>query len=270
MMQQHTFQINGLQAEVSAKKIIKSLDLTIKSSELHVIMGPNGSGKSTLANVLAGHPAYSQTSGQIMLDDQIFNKLTPDERAKQGLFLAFQHPVEVPGVKVLNFLWEAFKLRFSEEERLSLKASRITEFRDYLQLLGEELAIKPAMLMRNLNEGFSGGEKKRLEMLQLMVLQPRFAILDETDSGLDVDAVKAVARTIRRAINRYQTGMVVITHYRRILDFLHPNYVHVMVDGKIVETGGAELIDNIEKNGYEKYTKTIQDENAEEKTAKQN
>lgn len=254
--------IKNLQVKIKDTEILCGVDLEIKSGEMHVIMGPNGSGKSTLASVLAGHPSYGVTGGKVELSlGEISGKslshknhslldLSPDERANLGLFLAFQYPVEVPGVRILNFLWEAYKTRFNKKDR---RFTSIVDFRDYLYELMIEMGLDKNFVMRGLNEGFSGGEKKRLEVLQMMVLEPKFAILDETDSGLDVDAIKIVARGIRRTRNRFNTGMIVITHYQRILEYLEPDFVHIMVDGKIVKTGKTELIDEVEKSGYESF-----------------
>lgn len=251
----NSFTIQNLQASINDKKILNGLNLEINSGEIHAIMGPNGSGKSTTAYALAGHPSY-EVSGdsKVLLNQDDILAMSPDERAKKGLFLAFQYPVEVPGVKVLNFLWGAYKQRFPErfEEKVEKKMN-IVQFRDYLLDLAKEFSVNPELITRGLNEGFSGGEKKRLEVLQMAVLEPKFAILDETDSGLDIDAIKSVAAGVRKIVEKNKTGVMVITHYQRILDYLKPDFVHIMVKGKIVESGGPEIIAKVEKDGYKSY-----------------
>lgn len=233
--------------------ILKGVNLTVKPGELHAIMGPNGSGKSTLAYTLAGHPFYEvdqpvahQT--ELELDGVDLLAKSPDERAAAGLFLAFQYPVEVPGVKVQNFLRLAYNARFADQPAKHFPT--VLAFRKHLENLARELQINPELLRRGLNEGFSGGEKKRVEILQMAVLEPKYAILDETDSGLDVDAIKAVAEGVRRIRQKYHTGMVVITHYQRILQYLQPDFVHVMKDGLIVKSGGPELAAELEAAGF--------------------
>jgi Fe-S cluster assembly ATP-binding protein len=201
-----------------------------------------------LANVLAGHPFYTVDQGDILMDGQSILEKAPDERSTQGLFLAFQYPIEVPGVKVQNFLRLAHQARFSSQPKKQF--SSVLEFRKYLQSLADELQVNPELLKRGLNEGFSGGEKKRLEVLQMAVLEPHFAILDESDSGLDVDAIKAVAAGVKKVIEKYHTGVIVITHYQRILQYLSPDFVHVMVNGKIVQSGGQEVAEQLESEGY--------------------
>jgi len=230
--------------------ILHGVDLVIKPGEVHAIMGPNGSGKSTLAYTLAGHPFYSVENGQIELDGKNVLEMSPDQRAAAGLFLAFQYPVEVAGVKVQNFLRLAYNARFADRPEKLFPT--VLAFRKHLQALAEELKVKPELLKRGLNEGFSGGEKKRVEILQMAVLEPKFAILDETDSGLDVDAMRAVAEGVKKIIEKYKTGVVVITHYQRILKFLQPEFVHVMKAGKIVQSGGKDLAAKLEAEGYEK------------------
>ncbi|MBU0974401.1 Fe-S cluster assembly ATPase SufC [Patescibacteria group bacterium] len=265
-MQQHTLipsrvlEISDLQVSVGNKKILKGVDLEIKAGEIHAIMGPNGSGKSTLANTLAGHPSYKVDSGAVTLDGESQfgvgkNKvqrniliMSPDERANLGLFLAFQYPVEVPGVRVQNFLKLAYEARFKNRPERQFK--KTIDFRKHLQSLADELRINKEFLGRGLNEGFSGGEKKQLEILQMALLEPKFAVLDETDSGLDIDAIKKVADGVAKIIKKYKTGVIVITHYQRILDYLKPNFVHIMIKGKIVESGDATLVDKLEKKGY--------------------
>ncbi|HEX7017757.1 MAG TPA: Fe-S cluster assembly ATPase SufC [Patescibacteria group bacterium] len=237
--------INNLQATIDDKKILKGINLKVNAGEIHAIMGPNGSGKSTLAYTLAGHPSYEVAKGsQALLNNKEVLDMSPDERAQSGLFLAFQYPVEVPGVKVQNFLRHAYEARGLK------KFGSVLEFRKHLEALAKEFGVNPELLRRGLNEGFSGGEKKRLEILQMALLQPEFAVLDETDSGLDVDAIKIVAEGVRKIVDRYQTGVIVITHYNRILDYLKPDFVHVLVDGKITQSGGPELAKEVEIKGY--------------------
>lgn len=247
--------IQNLHASIDDKEILKGVSLEVQPGEIHAIMGPNGSGKSTTANILAGHPSYTVQKGEVLLDGENILELSPDERAQKGIFLAFQYPVEVPGVRVLNFLWTAYKQRFPEDspEKSKKKITSIVEFRDYLQELAKQLGVNEELLMRGLNEGFSGGEKKRLEILQMAVLEPRFAILDETDSGLDIDAIKIVAKGVNKIVKDYNTGVIVITHYQRILKYLKPGFVHVMVKGKLVKSGGPEIITQIEKEGYKAF-----------------
>lgn len=234
--------------------ILHGIDLTVKPGEIHAIMGPNGSGKSTLAYTLAGHPFYElddpeKNKTEISINGQDLIEMSPDQRAAAGLFLAFQYPVEVPGVKVQNFLRLAYNARFAEQpERLFPK---VLAFRKHLESLAKELKVNPELLKRGLNEGFSGGEKKRVEILQMAVLEPKYAILDETDSGLDVDAIKAVAEGVKKIITKYNTGVIVITHYQRILEYLKPNFVHMAKAGKIVRSGGAEFAAELESKGYE-------------------
>lgn len=215
-------------------------------------MGPNGSGKSSLGYALMGHPDYQVVSGQVLLDDYDLLNLSPDERAQVGLFLAFQYPVAVEGVRYERFLWEAYKVRFAKTQPQSgEKITSITQFRQHLLDLVKTLDINPKLLERSLNLGFSGGEKKRLEVLQLLLLEPKYAVLDETDSGLDIDAIKQVADGIKLAVERNQTGVLLITHYQRILNYVKPNKVLVMNQGKLVKEGGFELIEKLEAEGYQ-------------------
>jgi Fe-S cluster assembly ATP-binding protein len=238
--------IKKLQVAVEDKTIIHDISLDVKPGEIHAVMGPNGSGKSTLAYTLAGHPKYTVKMGSMSLDKKNILSMSPDQRARAGLFLAFQYPVEIAGVSVQNFLRAAHEARFG-------KLKSILGFRKGLQKLADELKVKKELLERSLNDGFSGGEKKRVEILQMAALQPKFAVLDETDSGLDVDAIKAVAMGIKAIVKKYNTGVIVITHYQRILKYLEPNKVHVMVKGKIVKSGGKEFAEELEQNGYAKY-----------------
>jgi len=238
--------IKNLQIAIGGKIIIHDISLDIKPGEIHAIMGPNGSGKSTLANTLAGHPKYLVTKGSVKLDRKNILNFSPDQRARLGFFLAFQYPVEIAGVSVQNFLRAAHEARFG-------KLKSILEFRKGLQKLADELHVKKELLERSINEGFSGGEKKRVEILQMAALAPKFAVLDETDSGLDIDAIKAVAAGIKTVVKKYNTGVIVITHYQRILKYLEPNKVHVMVQGKIIKSGGKEFAEELEQNGYAKY-----------------
>lgn len=234
--------IKNLFVATSGKEIIKGLDLTIKPGEVHVIMGPNGAGKSTLASVLMGHPSYQITKGQIRLDNIIINKLSADKRARLGLFLAFQYPTEIPGVTISNFLKTAY-------DSLNKQRIDIIEFRIFLKEKAKNLKINEEFIDRAINEGFSGGEKKKMEMLQLLTLNPKYAIFDETDSGLDIDALKIVGKTINSI--RQNTGVLLITHYHRVLKFVKPDFVHVLINGGIVKSGGASLADELEETGYE-------------------
>lgn len=243
--------ISNLHVQVQDKEILHGVTLTVNSGEIHAVMGPNGSGKSTLAYTLAGHPFYSVTEGDMEMDGVRINENSPDERANKGLFLAFQYPVEVSGVRVNNFLKIAYEQRFAGEDKK--KFPTVLAFRKHVEALAEELQVSKELLSRGLNEGFSGGEKKRLEILQMAVLEPKYAIMDETDSGLDVDAIKAVAAGAKKIVTKHNTGVLVITHYQRILKYLEPDYVHVMVKGKIIRSGGREFAEELEKTGYTEY-----------------
>jgi Fe-S cluster assembly ATP-binding protein len=240
--------LSKLHVSIEDKEIIKGISLAVRPGEIHAIMGPNGSGKSTTAATLAGHPDYVVTSGEMQLDGESLLELSPDERSQHGLFLAFQYPVEVPGVKVQNFLRHAHQARFASEPKKQFK--KVIDFRKHLKALAAELQINPELLSRGLNEGFSGGEKKQLEILQMAVLEPKYAILDETDSGLDIDAIKKVSAGVTKIVKKHAVGVLVITHYKRILEFLKPDFVHVMVGGNIVASGGPELVDKLESEGY--------------------
>ncbi|MEP7166926.1 MAG: Fe-S cluster assembly ATPase SufC [Candidatus Woesebacteria bacterium] len=243
--------IKNLHVSIKEKEILHGADLVINPGEIHAVMGPNGSGKSTLAYTLAGHPFYSVTSGSMEMDGTQIQELSPDQRASNGLFLAFQYPVEVAGVRVNNFLRVAYEQRFKDQP--DRKFAKVLDFRKHLEALAEELQVKKELLARGLNEGFSGGEKKRLEILQMAVLEPKYAVMDETDSGLDVDAIKAVANGAQKIVSKHKTGVLVITHYQRILKYLQPDFVHVMVNGKIVKSGGRELAEELEGSGYKNY-----------------
>lgn len=237
-------EIKGLQASIEDTQILNGVDLTMNSGEIHALMGPNGSGKSTLSNVIFGHPQYEVTGGEVLVDGTNILELDTHERSRLGLFLAFQYPVEIPGVTVGRFLKRAAEIRFGEEN-LNTTAF-IKEFREMLDFM----SMDRNFINRYLNEGFSGGEKKRMEVLQMLLLKPEFAILDETDSGLDIDALKIVSDGVNR-MRSPDFGSLIITHYQRILDHIRPDYVHIMYNGKIVSSGGHELVESLEANGYE-------------------
>jgi Fe-S cluster assembly ATP-binding protein len=232
-------------------EIVKGVDLTVAANEVHAIMGPNGSGKSTLAYAIAGHPAYQITEGQILLDGEDVTEAGADERAQRGLFLAFQYPHAIPGVTVSTFLRSAInsirKARAGADDPVPVK-----EFRTELFAQMERLKVSRELAQRYLNDGFSGGEKKRVEILQMAMLKPRIAVLDETDSGLDIDALQVVAGGVKELVGP-EMGALVITHYQRILNYVEPNFVHVFVDGTIVEEGGPELAHELERTGYAKW-----------------
>jgi len=230
-----------------AKEILRGVDLTVRSGETHAIMGPNGSGKSTLAYSIAGHPKYTITGGTVTLDGEDVLAMSVDERARAGLFLAMQYPVEVPGVSVSNFLRTAATAIQGEAPKLR------TWVKDVRTEMGA-LEMDPAFAERNVNEGFSGGEKKRHEILQMRLLKPKIAILDETDSGLDVDALRVVSEGVNHYAESEHGGVLLITHYTRILRYIQPQFVHVFVGGRIIESGGPELADELEENGYERFT----------------
>jgi len=245
-----TLEIRDLHVSVEtkegAKPILRGVDLTVSSGETHAIMGPNGSGKSTLAYSLAGHPKYHVTSGAVTLDGEDVLALSVDQRARAGLFLAMQYPVEVPGVSVSNFLRTA---KTAIDGQAPALRSWVKEVRTAM----DNLRIDPAFAERSVNEGFSGGEKKRHEILQMELLKPRFAILDETDSGLDVDALRVVSEGVNRARSTSEVGVLLITHYTRILRYITPDFVHVFVDGKVAEEGGPELAERLENEGYDRF-----------------
>lgn len=237
----------SVEVEDGQRPILRGVDLSIRSGQTHALMGPNGSGKSTLAYAVAGHPRYTVTSGQVTLDGVDVLGMTVDERARAGMFLAMQYPVEVPGVSVSNFLRTAATATRGEAPKLRLWVKEVRAAMD-------ELSMDPSFAERNVNEGFSGGEKKRSEILQMELLRPKIAILDEIDSGLDVDALKVVADGINRLGATGESGVMLITHYTRILRYVRPDHVHVFVEGRIVESGGADLADRLESGGYESFT----------------
>ncbi len=244
-----SLEIRNLHVEVADKKILKDFNLTIKSGEIHALMGPNGTGKSTLSYAIMGHPRYKVTEGQILLDGKNLFELTTDERANLGLFLAFQYPVAIPGVTLANFIRTAMnsKRKFLNK---SDKGISIVDFRKQLKAKMDLLKMDYAFAGRYLNEGFSGGEKKRAEILQMAMLEPRFAILDETDSGLDIDALRIVSEGVNTLAGDH-LGVLVITHYQRMLNYIKPDYVHILYGGRIVESGKAEMALKLEENGYD-------------------
>ena len=248
-MSKTIIEIKNLHASVEDTKIIKGLNLKIDVGEKHTIMGPNGSGKSTLANVLAGNPSYTVDSGEIIFMGEDLNEMEPDIRACIGLFLAFQYPVELPGVRMWQFLKSSLdaKREYNGQKPLSTR-----EFDNLLNEYAEKVGISQDFIKRNVNEGFSGGEKKRNEILQLSLLNPKLAILDETDSGLDIDALKIVADGVNTLRNQ-NNSFLIITHYQRLLDYIKPDFVHVLMGGKIIKSGGPELALELEKKGYENF-----------------
>lgn len=235
--------IKDLKAKTKETSILKGVNLEVNPGEIHAIMGPNGAGKSTLAKVLAGHPDYEVVSGEVLLEGKNVLELSPEERAHLGLFMSFQYPLEIPGLTNFQFLHAAYK---------AVRKKPISE-EEFSKILDEKMAlmeVKPEFKTRNLNEGFSGGEKKRNEILQMAVLEPKVAILDETDSGLDIDAMRIVAEGIKRLMNP-DRGLILITHYQRLLDYIKPDFVHVMLDGRIVKTGWSDLALTLEEKGYD-------------------
>lgn len=239
--------IKNLTATVEGKPILKGVNLDVKAGEIHAIMGPNGAGKSTLAKVLAGHPAYEVTGGEVWFKGQNLLDLDPEERAHLGLFMSFQYPVEIPGVSNTQFLQIALNAK-----RKANGQSELTEA-EFTQLLHNKMKLmemRPEFSSRNVNENFSGGEKKRNEILQMAILHPNLALLDETDSGLDIDAMRIVAHGVNQLMN-HEMGLVLVTHYQRLLDYIRPKFVHVMLDGKIVQSGGPELALELENKGYD-------------------
>ncbi|NLV88825.1 MAG: Fe-S cluster assembly ATPase SufC [Tissierellia bacterium] len=242
-MARELLNIKGLKVNIDDKEILKGLDLNINKGEIHIIMGPNGSGKSTLAYTLMGHPKYEITDGTIEFDGELINEMKADERAKKGIFLSFQYPEEIPGVTVEDFLRTA-------KTSVTGKMQGIMAFKKLLKEKMDLLEMKEEYASRYLNLGFSGGEKKKNEILQMSILEPKLAILDETDSGLDVDAIRIVAEGVKR-IKDESRSILVITHYNKLLDYLEPDYIHILLDGKIVKTGGMELAKEIDEEGYE-------------------
>jgi Fe-S cluster assembly ATP-binding protein len=238
-----TLQVKGLRAAVGDREILRGIDLTVRQGQIHALMGPNGSGKSTLSNVIMGRPGYRILEGSVVFNGEDMTTLTPDQRAKRGLFLAMQYPTEVPGVSVVNFLRTAYQA--VKGEQISALA-----FRKHMKTQMDRLGIEDAMVQRYVNQGFSGGEKKRNEVLQLAVLEPAIALLDETDSGLDIDSLKLVAESVNDLAGP-DLGVLIITHYQRMLNYITPAFVHVMMQGKIVRSGGPELAHQLEDKGYE-------------------
>jgi len=246
------FEIRDLRASVEGKEILKGVTLAINKGEVHAVMGPNGSGKSTLSYALMGHPGYTIDGGDVLFKGQNILALEPDARARLGIFLAFQYPVVVPGISMTNFLRTAINARRGYDGKDKSKQISPKEFRSLLKDELEVLHMDDSFLPRYINDGFSGGEKKRAEILQMAMLKPRIAVLDETDSGLDIDALKIVAGGVKELVGP-NMGAVVITHYQRILNYIKPDYVHVFVDGRIVEEGGPELAHKLEAEGYEAF-----------------
>ncbi len=238
------FEIKNLQAETEGIPILKGVDLTIRQGETHALMGPNGSGKSTLANVIMGHPAYDVTEGEIRFRGENLLELDPEERARLGVFLAFQYPVAIPGVSVAKFLKSAYDATHGDEKVKS--AAFLKELRENIKYL----EVDDSFINRYLNDGFSGGEKKRMEILQMLTLKPKFAVMDETDSGLDIDALKVVSKGVNK-LTGPDFGLLVITHYERILRYIQPDHLHILIDGKIVHSGGPELVKRLEESGYD-------------------
>jgi Fe-S cluster assembly ATP-binding protein len=239
--------IKNLRASIGEKEILRGIDLTVKAGEVHAVMGPNGSGKSTLAQVLAGHPGYDVTEGEVLYDGRNLLEMDPEVRAQEGIFLAFQYPIEIPGVT------NAYFLRSAYNEIRKAKGMEELDPLEFLDLMEEKTKLvdmDPAMMNRSVNTGFSGGEKKRNEILQMAVLEPRLAILDETDSGLDIDALKVVARGVN-TLRRTDNATIVVTHYQRLLNYIVPDFVHVLANGRIVKSGGKELALELEEKGYD-------------------
>ncbi len=242
----NTLTVKNLYASTAQKEILKGIDLEIKSGEVHAIMGPNGAGKTTLAMSLMGHPNYKckVQNAKFKINDDDVISLTPEEKAKRGLFVSFQHPIEITGVSVLAFLRTAYK-ELHPDEKIPL-----SQFKETVKEALKSVQLDESFMQRSVNEGFSGGEKKRVEIAQMLVLKPKFVILDEIDSGLDVDSLKTVAKIVSLAVKKYNMGVLMITHYQRILHFVKPNYVHVLIDGKIKKSDGMSLVRIIEKDGY--------------------
>jgi len=263
--------IEDLRVAIGGKEILKGVNLTIRQGEVHALMGPNGSGKSTLSYALMGHPNYEVLGGSATIDGVSLLDLEADDRAKAGLFLAFQYPIVIPGVTVANFLRHAVTNVRNPGRKEGEDLIPMRDFRKELRAEMDELGMDPDFARRYLNEGFSGGEKKRAEVLQLAMLRPAFAILDETDSGLDIDAVRIVSEGVNKVAAKATTGVLVITHYQRILNYIKPQFVHILFGGKIVENGGPELVDLLEREGYDwirsKYPEAARDEDELEQNA---
>lgn len=240
-------EIKNLHAGIEDKEILKGLNLAVNKGEVHAIMGPNGSGKSTLSKVLAGHPSYEVTGGEVLFEGKDLLELEPDERAREGIFMAFQYPVEVPGVSNSQFLRLAYneKMKHLGQEELDP-----LEFNDYLKEKAKLVEMNPEFFKRSVNEGFSGGEKKRNEILQMAVLEPKLAILDETDSGLDIDALRIVAEGVNK-LRSSENAIILVTHYQRLLNYIEPDFVHVLANGKVVQSGNKDLALKLEEQGYD-------------------
>ena len=248
-------EIKNLHAEINGKKILKGVNLSVKRGEIHAIMGPNGAGKSTLSSVLAGHPAFAVTEGEILFFGKNLLQLSPEDRAREGIFLSFQYPVEIPGVSMVNFM------RAAINEQRKYKGLEPLSASDFLKMMREKrefVELDSKLANRSVNEGFSGGEKKRNEIFQMAMLEPRLSILDETDSGLDIDALRIVANGVNK-LKSAENSTIVITHYQRLLDYIVPDFVHVIYNGKIVKTGGKELALELEEKGYD-WIKKLLDE----------
>ena len=245
-------EIKDLRVSVENREILKGISLGINKGEVHAVMGPNGSGKSTLSNTLMGHPGYTVEGGEVLFKGRNIVELTPDERSRMGIFLALQYPIVVPGITMNNFLRTALNAHRGYDGKDKSKAVSPKEFRSLVEPYLETLKIEKAFLSRYINEGFSGGEKKRVEILQMAVLKPEIAILDETDSGLDIDSIKYVSEAINR-MRGPELGVLIITHYTRILEFIKPDFVHVLVNGNFVLSGGPEVADQLEKKGYSEW-----------------
>lgn len=248
-------EVQGLRAKVADEEaeILHGVDLRLGRGEIHAIMGPNGSGKSTLAKIVAGHPAYEATAGEVLYDGEDILELEPDERSRKGIFLAFQYPVEIPGVSIANFLRTAVQAQLGEDEEVDL-----FEFQDRLLDRMDLLDMDPSFAERPVNDGFSGGEKKRNEILQMAVLRPKLALMDETDSGLDIDALQVVANGVKKLhAEDPEMTVLIITHYQRLLNYIEPDHVHVMVGGRIARSGGPELAEQLEAEGYEQFKASV-------------
>jgi Fe-S cluster assembly ATP-binding protein len=259
------FDIKDLRVSVEQREILKGISLGISRGEVHAVMGPNGSGKSTLSNTLMGHPGYQVTGGQVLYKGHDLLQLEPDERARLGVYLAFQYPTVVPGVTMANFLRTALNARRGYDGKDKSKAITPREFRALLKEPMQTLRMDETFLSRYINDGFSGGEKKRAEILQMAVLKPEIAILDETDSGLDIDSIKFVAEAINQ-MRGPDLGVLIITHYSRILEFIKPDFVHVLVHGQVVQSGGPEIANQLEKSGYSEWGEPVPAKAGEEVT----